>query len=52
MFGLMPIEVALHGAISLGRDHHLGVGLLDRLDQCIGTECLVCDHGVGLDALD
>lgn len=52
MLVLMPIEVALHGAISLGRDHHLGVGLLDRLDQRIGTECLVCDHGVGLDALD
>lgn len=25
---------------------------VDRLDQRIGIECLVCDHGVGLDALD
>lgn len=52
MFVLMPIEVALHDAMSHWRDHDFGSGLLDRLDQGIGIEGLVCDHGIGLNALD
>lgn len=52
MLVLMPIKVALHDAMSHGRDHDPCSGLLDRLDQRIGIEGLVCDHGIGLDALD
>ena len=44
MLVLMPVEVTLHDAISLGRDHDRGASLLDRLDQRIGIERLIGDH--------
>ena len=51
MLVLMLVEVALHDAISLGRDPDRGASLFDRLYQRIGIERLIGDHSLGLDAL-
>jgi hypothetical protein len=40
MLVLIPVEVALHDAISLGRHHDRGANLFDHLDQRIGIELL------------
>lgn len=40
MLVLIPVEVALHDAISLVRHHDRGANLFDHLDQRIGIELL------------